>query len=151
MMTNCTHRGYMDGLAGRDPDPLLSSHIGGDYEAGYLSGCGDRESGVPYNSIFEAPQGAISALRRGMEFMVRKGTAIRSTGAVPTRQAARNYKVKIHSVSMGVPAYVDWQGAFIRPTPPSVSWAGSGKYWSECDLTVEDLSPSIESGSDATS
>lgn len=133
-MTNWTHQGYMDGLAGREPDPTLSSHIGGDYEAGWLAGSEDRQQGKPYNPLL-GEAGVTLGLKKGTEYLVVKGSVVWSAGPGGPKVAGRSYKVKVDHTYSGSQAHHDYRGEFQRPTLPRVVWAGSGKYWHHVEVS----------------
>lgn len=134
MRINLCHEGYLAGLKGQepDPDPKINSWV--EYETGYLEGCADRERGItapkycgPIN-IEDLP------IRKGMKVTIPIGVRVRSTGPKRIKIAGSTRQVKVHHIGNGTPAYVSWDGEFIRPVNPSVVWVGSGSYWHEADL-----------------
>lgn len=126
-----THQGYMAGLNGEDPDENLQRLE--EYEAGWLAGYEDREKGVQ-SSSFLGPVEEFP-IKRNAEVVIPKGTQIQHRGKVTV--AKRDYKVKLHDIYPGRPAYVEWNDnrTVIRPTYARVLWAGAGGYWSEASLS----------------
>jgi hypothetical protein len=130
-----THQGYMAGLNGKDPDKDYSRSD--DYESGWLAGVEDREKGVQANKYLgpcELP------IQRGAVVTIPKGTSVSRGREVHVTKRA--YKVRLHDVYNGVPAYIDFrcQGTVTRPTAAHVLWAGSGGSWSEAllsDIVIE--------------
>ncbi len=126
-----THEGYMDGILGLDPDEDLD-FSGSEYETGWLLGVADREAGMT------APKyaaGASLPTLKGVEVTVPKGTIVKTLGK-PEKAAGRTYKVKVHAVYPGVPAHFTYgySHEFVRPTSATVTWAGTGGYWTEASL-----------------
>jgi hypothetical protein len=125
-----THRGYMAGLNGEDPDELDSRCE--EYELGWLAGAEDREKGFQVPKYFgpcDLP------IRRGAEVTIPKGTPVKRGRTVQVTRRA--YKVKLHDVYPGSPAYVEWDSrrAVTRPTAARVLWAGAGSLWAEAFLS----------------
>jgi|WetSurMetagenome_2_1015567.scaffolds.fasta_scaffold278089_2 hypothetical protein len=124
-----THKGYMAGLNGEDPDEMDSRCE--EYELGWLAGAEDREKGFHAPKFFGPCELPIS---RGSEVVIPKGVkVIRGRVVSETKRA---YKVRLHDVYNGVPAYVDWgcHRVVVRPTAAKVLWAGTGSYWAEALL-----------------
>lgn len=130
----------MAGLNGENPDELDSRCE--EYELGWLAGAEDRENGIQadkYLGPCELP------IRRGAEVTIPKGTKV--TRGRTVQVTRRAYKVRIHDVYNGVPAYVEWDSrrAVIRPTAARVLWAGVGSLWAEAflsDITIGEETPS---------
>lgn len=124
-----THQGYMAGLNGEDPDENAARSQ--EYESGWLAGCEDREKGIrpsKYLGPCEIP------IRRKAEVTIPRGTKV--TRGRKIQETRRSYKVRLHDVYPGNPAYVDYrnQGVVVRPTEARVLWAGAGSYWAEANL-----------------
>lgn len=134
-----THRGYMAGLNGEDPDESAARCE--EYELGWLAGYEDREKGIKpdkYLGPCELP------IRRGAEVIIPKGTLVKR--GRESRATRRSYKVRLHDVYPGVPAYIEWDSrrAVVRPTVARVLWAGAGSYWSEAllsDVVIPQVDP----------
>ena len=131
MYDTYVHLGYLAGLRGQEPDPLLDRLR--DYETGWLHGTEDRAAGVP-DRFQEAPQG----LAKGSSVMIPKGCTVRTFRG--DRTAGRTYRVRIHDVYGVNPAHIGLEG-FVRPEPARVIWPGTGGYWSTA--AVLDLSISL--------
>ena len=131
MIHSQAHQGYLDGIEGNDPTSTST-----EYELGWSAGYEDREKGLklrPYCGPVEN-----LPVKRGDTVTIRRITLVhRSNGK--TVEAKRNYKVTLHDVDQGRPAYVDYghfvKPALIRPTIARVTWVGAGGYWSDCDLS----------------
>lgn len=133
--TNWVHEGYMDGISGKEPDPELDRSD--EYSKGWLAGASDREAGIAPPKFFgpcELP------CKRGDEVTIPKGTTV-SNIHHGVRKAGRTYKVKLHDVYPGVPAYIDYhhrsnpnEDGVVRPTAPKLVWPGTGGYWSDADV-----------------
>lgn len=126
-----THQGYMAGLNGEDPDESASRCD--EYELGWLAGYEDREKGIrpsKYLGPCELPIG------KGSEVTIPKGTEVKRGSK--TQVTRRAFKVKLHDVYPGVPAYVEWDSRknVVRPTVARVLWAGAGSYWAEAILSA---------------
>lgn len=123
----------MDGIQGKEPDAQLSQTSA--YSTGWLHGCEDREQGIQARDVL-----APSRLKKGDTVTIPKGTRIHSTKEGGFKTAGRTYKVKLHDVYPGTPAYIDIgarygvPGAFIRPSQGEILWAGAGGYWCRADL-----------------
>lgn len=124
----------MDGLAGREPDPTLSSHIGGDYEVGWLVGAEDRQQGKPFDPLLGASDDVLG-LRKGDAYVIPKGATVSSSGPDEPKPAGRTYPVLVNHTYSGSQAHYTYQGDFRRPTLPRVVWAGSGKYWHHIEVS----------------
>ena len=120
-MSHSAHDGYLDGLAGRDPQAQSR-----DYETGWLHGTADRDAG-------KAPPTERPLPQPGDVVTIPKGTPIHSMqrGAIV---AQRTYQVTVHHAYPPMTAHVDWSGNFHRPRPAKVIWPGAGGYWHEASL-----------------
>lgn len=129
-----THRGYMAGLLGENPDKELERFE--EYEDGYLVGCEDKKAGL--KDIFqEAPEG----LKKGSKVKILKGSKVKTTYH-GERLVGRTYTVTIHDVYQVTPAYREYGGReFIRPVPAKVIWPGTGGYWSEAAVSDIEVLP----------
>jgi hypothetical protein len=115
-----TYQGYMAGLNGEDPDELDSRCE--EYELGWFAGAEDREKGVRADKYLGPCD---LSIRRGAEVTIPKGTPVKRGRVVQV--ARRAYKVKLHEVYNGAPAYVEWDSRRVtRPTAVRVLWAGAG-------------------------
>jgi hypothetical protein len=116
----------MDGLEGEDPHETASKCE--EYELGWLAGAEDREKGFQAPKYFGPCELPIS---RGSEVTIPKGTSVSRGREVHVTKRA--YKVKLHDVYQGVPAYIEWgnRSNVIRPTSARILWAGTGGSWSE--------------------
>jgi hypothetical protein len=123
----------MAGLKGQDPDSDLENNR--DYSIGWLTGSEDRSNGVLAPKFDSMTDLSTLPLRRGSEVIIKKGSKIHSMKD-GNKVAGTTYKVKVHSISQGVPAYFEngCSGEVHRPTSPKVIWAGTGGYWCEADL-----------------
>lgn len=131
----------MAGLKGENPDEAMAKSD--DYSDGWLAGATERDRrlalGVAESEIVPKYLGPCAELplKRGDEVFIPKGTTV-NTIHYGERHAGRAYKVKLHDIHPGMPAYRDFHSrdaAYIQPpTTPKLLWAGTGGYWSEADL-----------------
>ena len=130
------HEGYLDGLKGNDPDPKLSECPGSEYNEGWIIGAEDRKNGVLVPKFVGYHKDEELPVQRGMTVTIPKDTIVKTIGQDP-KPAGKTYKVRVDHILGGTIAYWDNNGQsprLIRPTAPSIRWAGSGGYWSEVDI-----------------
>jgi hypothetical protein len=134
---NLSHEGYMDGLRGLDPNPELSAWADSEYNEGWLVGSEDRKAGVVVPKYLGYYNWSELPVKPGMEVTIRKGTMVKTVGREP-RPAGKTYKVTVSHLNSGSVAYKIQNfhhSEFVRPTSPTVVWAGPGGYWSEVSIS----------------